>query len=96
MTSKQSTNANTVAENQMLQGLLDGLDDSIFDWEPSPVKEKPKLRRANSEPSPTKKRNTAIDFSALLEGAESWDWDDMDVDVDDVKVFLTSHSAGAR
>ena len=59
-------------EDAFMEGLLSGLDDSFFSAVPSP------------DPSPVKrpiKQSTVdVDIAALVDGAENWDWDDMESD----------------
>ena len=66
-----------------MNGLLSGLNDSFFNAvpspDPSPVKPyrlTPLKRLAPPAPSATHD----VDMAALVDGAENWDWDDMESD----------------
>lgn len=79
-----------------MDDLLTGLNDSFFDAvpspDPSPVKPKPVIQRtplkSKSKIRPKLEPKTEplvasvgdVDMAALVDGAESWDWDDMELD----------------
>lgn len=79
-------------EEAFLNDLLSGLNESFFDAVPSPDPSpaKPTRTRNVRNYTPVKpKRETKsplitktedVDMAALMEGAEDWDWDDMEAD----------------
>ncbi|KAH8109923.1 Dna2-domain-containing protein [Phellopilus nigrolimitatus] len=89
-------------EASFMEGLLSGIDSSFFDAVPSPdpTPKKPQctttIPRCTGSPSPQKLEGD-VDLGALLEGAEDWDWDDMNDDlfssVEDKSVVRNSTSA---
>jgi hypothetical protein len=83
MSATKATAINSAEELFLVQGLLDDLDESaLLD---SPVKQKAAYK-TETETAKTSKQSTAYDISGLLEGAETWDWDDMLDDVAPKKV----------
>ncbi|KAF7984152.1 hypothetical protein HWV62_16810 [Athelia sp. TMB] len=80
-------------EQAFMNDLLSGLDDSFFNAipspDPSPVKRRSPQKRLPMTPKKLRRKSpkksvTAniedIDMSALMEGAEDWNWDDMEAD----------------
>lgn len=71
-----------------MDDLLSGLNDSFFDAVPSPDPSpvKPKTNAARILPITPKRESSLamsvedVDMTALMEGAENWDWDDMEAD----------------
>lgn len=96
----------TTEEEDFMNNLLEGLNDSFFDAVPSPDPSPVKHRQSRpphshsiihatpinskSTSKPAKKLNNGgassvvdvqdVDMAALVEGAEHWDWDDMESD----------------
>ena len=70
-------------EAHFMDDLLSGLDDSFFNAAPSPC------------PSPHKGNAVAsdLDIIALTDGAENWDWDDMELDLLTPTERKTAHQA---
>ena len=84
-------------ESAFMDGLLAGIDSSFFDAVPSPAPSPKKARRPPSVPAasdttqtvPTRTSGNAgvshtneeSALAQLLEGAEDWDWDDMEEDL---------------
>jgi hypothetical protein len=80
MVSTQPVSFNSAEEDFLVKGLLSELNNSILDS--SQVDIKPTMKRANSAPTATTSaQNNECDFESLLEGADSWDWDDMETEV---------------
>jgi hypothetical protein len=86
---------NTPEEQAMLDALLSGLSDSVFDLTSSPLRPSQKqnvLKTPRKAASPRKQATPLegklnnINIDELLDGAENWDWDDMDLDFEDTKV----------
>jgi DNA replication ATP-dependent helicase Dna2 len=77
-------------EQAFMDGLLSGLNDSFFNAvpspDPSPVKAAPRATpiKPQSRPVPPRPSLLAtpedVDMAALVDGAENWDWDDMESD----------------
>ena len=72
-----------------MESLLSGLNDSFFNAvpspDPSPVKPAPSRHRTTpnkpkSRPVPPSITPEDVDMAALVDGAENWDWDDMESD----------------
>jgi DNA replication ATP-dependent helicase Dna2 len=75
-------------EDDFMTGLLFGLNDSFFNAQPSPDPSpvKPARRFTPLKPKPRPVPSFAapitddVDMAALVDGAENWDWDDMESD----------------
>ena len=83
MGATQPNIVNSAEELFLVQGLLDELDNSAL-LDNSPVKPKAKKPRIGELKAPMK--HNACDINVLLEGAETWNWDDMMDEVNPRKV----------